>query len=185
MIGEFIRDNGGNAWTALGVALERANAAEAVLSQTQAERDEWKARAEAAEEREARLESEYCSVNELADATARADDAEATEDALEAECERLRLELAEAQQEITAAQNETVWLRDAMNGSCALRDAAEARAECERLRAQVAWLRGIISNVADNMKSSRETWNAWHSDVALHRFKIVLDATEPGGEHSG
>jgi uncharacterized protein YfaT (DUF1175 family) len=70
-------------------------------------------------------------------------------EAAEAECEALRAELAEANAETEAAQNETIHLRDAMNGSCALRDAAEARAECERLRVDNDAAEGYITQLTE------------------------------------
>lgn len=101
--------------------------------------DEWKARAEAAEQAAADCRKERARYGDIA--TERMG-------ALENEAERLRLELAAAQAEITAAQNETVWLRDALDGECALDEAERAKAEVERLREQVATLANLLDQAA-------------------------------------
>ena len=64
--------------------------------------------------------------------------------AAEADAARLRAELAEANAEITAAQNETIWLRDALDGACALAEAERAQAEVARLRAELEVTRNLL-----------------------------------------
>ena len=76
---------------------------------------------------------------------------------------RLLSQLAEAQAEIEAAQNETVWLQDAMNGSCALNEAAKAQAEVARLREQVAEARALLT-LAQPAYNAPLLWSKYLAD---------------------
>ena len=83
-IGEFVRDNGGNAWVALGHALQALEAVEAQLYHANVQADGEQARAEAAEAEAAKWrEMHWDRDHDLQHEYARAE-------AAEAECERLR-----------------------------------------------------------------------------------------------
>ena len=71
-------------------------------------KDGWQRRAEAAEADAAACRAERAHYGDIMTSKLAA---------AEAECEALRAELAEANAETEAAQNETIHLRDAMNGA--------------------------------------------------------------------
>jgi len=97
--------------------------------------------------------------------------------ALLAEVARLREQLAEAQAEIEAAQNETIHLRDAMDGACALRDAELAQAEVERLRAELATLRRPRAVIYDLCQFNKDVGKGALLPPSLERDVLEALAT--------